>query len=329
MYYILDKKEAMNYRVICLYHSADFDEEFLNEKYGDNWCVFTSDYYNIGVPIVEGNTVRSATEVELIQLGFKELSDGQYLENGELKTVAKPNHKAKWNKELNVWETNEALLNDGEVLDENQKIVYINKPNHYAKWNKETKAWETNEDDLADGEILTETQDIETISKPNEYSAWNRESKAWEIDLNLLHLYNIKNIRKWKPEIISNGFDYNGHQVSCDFEKVFKLQQAYQATKYVSEADLETIPEIMQAAVQFYPLTLDGKATIELGNEYVQVSLEELQIILLLVTIWTNNVEVACMNFIDEPKDIVLTKQDLIDELNAFEACQCYKGADK
>lgn len=293
MYYILDKDEALKYHTVCLYHSDTFNEQFLNEKYGDNWCVYTSNVYDIIVPIVEGNKARNATPKELLDLGYKTLNDGEYVFENNIVSIQKPNNKAIWNKEKNIWETDISKLSDGEVLLENQHIRYI--------------------------------------SRPNEYSVWN--GKEWITDLNLLNLFNITNINLFKKQIINNGFDYNGLQISCDYESMFNLQQVYQTAKYVVDStgkETNQIPEAMLSAIQFYPLTLNNeqyKAPIKLGGIYTSMSVDEIHALIITANVWLSNVEMICASFIEDGQETPITKKQIIDEINSIGLYKCYGGA--
>lgn len=112
------------------------------ELYKD--CVtYTGDNPFIGYPIIEGEIVRAATRLELINMGKQTLRPGEYIENNEIKTISKPNNFATWNKEKNIWET--LSLPDGYILKEDNSVEYIAPEiGKYviAKWNKDTNMWE-------------------------------------------------------------------------------------------------------------------------------------------------------------------------------------------
>lgn len=295
MYYILDKDEVLKCRVVCIYHSATFDEQFLNEQYKDKWCVYISDKYDIVVPILNpDNTVRNATDKELVELGYTTLQEGQLIKGNS--------------------------------------IVEIPKPNIRSNWNNETHQWETNEENLQDGEILLEDQTIKFIDKPNEYSIWNKNTKQYEIDLNLLHMYNLTNIKMFEKEIIDLGFDYKGLRVSCSSEQIYKLEQKYKTSKYVIEAtkvNAKSIPVDILNAIQHYSIVLQGeeyKISVNLNGIYTILSLEELQTLIITASVFIDNVEQICVQAMENPNNNPITKEELIQQINSIGLCNCYGG---
>ena len=69
-------------------------------------------------PIFKNEVIRECTRYERITIYklIDEIHDGEYIENGEIKTVEKPKNliKPRWNKHTNIWEesaTKEELMN--------------------------------------------------------------------------------------------------------------------------------------------------------------------------------------------------------------------------
>ena len=71
---------------------------------------FTS-YTEIKNPIIENGKIREMNISEQVQAGILILSDGQYLEGEEIKTIAKPNEWSVWDKDSHAWKVDNDLLN--------------------------------------------------------------------------------------------------------------------------------------------------------------------------------------------------------------------------
>ena len=74
---------------------------------GENFISYTE----IKNPIIENGKIREMTISEQVQAGILILSDGQYLEGEEIKTVTKPNEWSVWDKNSNTWKVDNDLLN--------------------------------------------------------------------------------------------------------------------------------------------------------------------------------------------------------------------------
>ena len=76
---------------------------------GENFISYTE----IKNPVLDKKTgeVREMTISEQVQAGILILSNGQYLEGEEIKTVAKPNDWSIWDKNSNAWKVDNDLLN--------------------------------------------------------------------------------------------------------------------------------------------------------------------------------------------------------------------------
>lgn len=111
-------------------------------------------YEEIKNPIVENGNIREMKTSELIRSGKITLSDGQYLDGEEIKTIPKPNEYSKWDKDSHTW-----------IEDKVEKLQYFKdlrytKQQEYIKYKKEL---EEKEDEKAEFEILgfdiTETEE--------------------------------------------------------------------------------------------------------------------------------------------------------------------------
>lgn len=74
---------------------------------GENFISYTE----IKNPIIENGKIREMNISEQVQAGILILSDGQYLEGEEIKTVIKPNEWSVWDKNSNTWKVDNDLLN--------------------------------------------------------------------------------------------------------------------------------------------------------------------------------------------------------------------------
>nr|WP_315047577.1 hypothetical protein [uncultured Leptotrichia sp.] len=76
---------------------------------GENFISYTE----IKNPVLDKKTgeLREMTISEQVQAGILILSDGQYLEGEEIKTVTKPNEWSVWDKNSNAWKVDNDLLN--------------------------------------------------------------------------------------------------------------------------------------------------------------------------------------------------------------------------
>lgn len=76
---------------------------------GENFISYTE----IKNPVLDKKTgeVREMTILEQVQAGILILSNGQYLEGEEIKTVTKPNDWSIWDKNSNTWKVDNDLLN--------------------------------------------------------------------------------------------------------------------------------------------------------------------------------------------------------------------------
>ena len=76
---------------------------------GENFISYTE----IKNPVLDKKTgeVREMTISEQVQAGILILSNGQYLEGKEIKTVTKPNDWSIWDKNSNTWKVDNDLLN--------------------------------------------------------------------------------------------------------------------------------------------------------------------------------------------------------------------------
>lgn len=123
------------------------------EKLYENAVTYTGDTILIGHPIVEGDTIRVATDKELIELGIKGLEEGEILEGDNIKTVDRPQpYPEAYEWQNTAWVLNQDLLPDG-VYHDGNKFVEVPIPDNYIKYHWERPNW------------IDDTQDIDRVEK--------------------------------------------------------------------------------------------------------------------------------------------------------------------
>lgn len=100
-----------------------------------------------GYPIKEKDTIRPATDKELVELGIITLKEGEILEGDKIVYISKPSYQHKWNGE--AWIIDETKLEEGQII-ENGKIKYIAPPEEMLipKWDFTEKVWKESATDF-------------------------------------------------------------------------------------------------------------------------------------------------------------------------------------
>ena len=153
-----DKEKAEQGILFCLGQEdkvltqEEIKEQGKSELY-ENVVTYTGNTVLIGHPIVEGDTVRKATEKELIDLGIKGLEEGEILEGDNIKTVDRPQpYPEAYEWQNTAWVLNQDLLPDG-VYHDGNKFVEVPIPDNYIKYHWERPNW------------IDDTQDIDRVEK--------------------------------------------------------------------------------------------------------------------------------------------------------------------
>ena len=147
-------------------------------------AIFIGEIGVIGYPILEEDRVRSATLIELIDLGEQQLLEGEILnrEAGTIDKVPQPSWQYKWDFELLKWLPDESTIQDGQYI-EGEKIIDVPYDDSLEylipAWDNLTHAWK---------EGATEEQKTE-------------------------HYKYL--INSYKAKILEQGFNYNEHQQKC------------------------------------------------------------------------------------------------------------------
>lgn len=121
-------------------------------------------YVEINNAIIDNGVIREMKTSEKIKTGHITLSDGQYLENEEIKTVEKPNEYSAWDKENNKW-----------IEDKAEKLKYLKelryqRQQEFVKYKKELEEKEeekTEFESLAFDVTETEERIIEIKAEMN------------------------------------------------------------------------------------------------------------------------------------------------------------------
>jgi len=142
-------------------------------------------YIEIKNPIVEDGQVREMTISEQVQAGIVILTDGQYLEHGEVKTIEKPNPYSTWDNKNNTW-----------IEDKAEKLKYLKelryqKQQEFVKYKKELEEKEEEKTEFENlGFDITETEERITEIKS-------------EMDLIKIEIAKLtKEIKKVEKEVI-------------------------------------------------------------------------------------------------------------------------------
>ena len=147
-------------------------------------AIFIGEIGVIGYPILEEDRVRSATLIELIDLGEQQLLEGEILnrEAGTIDKVPQPSWQYKWDFELLKWLPDESTIQDGQYI-EGEKIIDVPYDDSLEylipAWDNLTHTWK---------EGATEEQ------KTEQYKYL---------------------INSYKAKILEQGFNYNEHQQKC------------------------------------------------------------------------------------------------------------------
>ena len=133
--YYYDKTKAQNQHMYCL--GIDIDVNTI-----DNYVIYEAEKPFSGYPIIEDNKLRSATMKELVNLGVVTLKEGQKIEDNKIVFINPPNYYYKWNTEKFIWEIDESLLRDGDYLENG--ILKTEIPSQdfiYPIWDNKKHIW--------------------------------------------------------------------------------------------------------------------------------------------------------------------------------------------
>ena len=136
-----DKEKALKNELICF--GIDLTEEEI-KNIPTSYCIYEGDDLFSGYPIVEGEKLRQATIVELIDKQIKKLNEGEVLnrDKGTIEKVEQPTWQYSWNFELLKWLPDETKLEEGQYID-GETIITVPKLDNaiLQKWEQETHTW--------------------------------------------------------------------------------------------------------------------------------------------------------------------------------------------
>lgn len=190
-----DKTKAEQGELFCL--GIDLGETEI-KNITVPYCIYEGENLFSGYPIVEGQKLRQATLIELVDKGIIKLQEGEILnrKEGKIEKIEKPSWQYMWNEDENKWTPDPDKLLDGELISGDEiLIVEIPAGLVVPKWNKELKIWEE--------------------------GATQEEIKEHYFDM----------INKFKAEILEVGFDFNSHQQKCREKDLSLLGNAIAANE--------------------------------------------------------------------------------------------------
>lgn len=136
-----DKEKALKNNLICF--GIDLTEEEI-KNIPTSYCIYEGDDLFSGYPIVEGEKLRQATIVELIDKQIIKLNEGEVLnrDKGTIEKIEQPTWQYSWDFELLKWLPDEAKLEEGQYID-GETIITVPKLDNVIlqKWEQETHTW--------------------------------------------------------------------------------------------------------------------------------------------------------------------------------------------
>ena len=136
-----DKTKAEQGSLYCL--GIDLKEEEI-KNITVPYCIYEDTKIFSGYPIIEGQKLRQATIIELIDLGEIKLKEGEILnrEKGIIEKIPQPTWQHKWDFELLKWVPDESKLQDGQYISGNEIITVPRLENAISQeWDKSNRIW--------------------------------------------------------------------------------------------------------------------------------------------------------------------------------------------
>ena len=131
MFYYYKKDKIQEGILFCVYQSeTKLTQEKINEinKYQDNLLnntiIYEGEIPFFGYPILHGDTIRPASDRELIELNKLKLGEGEILVGDNISKVLQPNWQYKWDYVLLKWIPDEEKLEEGQYIDVNTAKIY-------------------------------------------------------------------------------------------------------------------------------------------------------------------------------------------------------------
>lgn len=170
-----DKTKAEQGKLFCLGQEEkvlteeEIKEQGKEELYS-NVVTYTGETVLVGHPIVEGDTVRAATDKELIELGIKELEEGEILEGENIKTIDRPQpYPEAYEWQSPNWILNQELLPDG-VWHNGSEFIIEPIPDYISyKWDRPSHSY------------IDTTTDLQRVEK--EYNEYMQLTNTYDTEL--------------------------------------------------------------------------------------------------------------------------------------------------
>lgn len=136
-----DKEKALKNNLFCF--GIDLTEEEIREI-PNSYCIYEGEQVFSGYPIVEGQKLRQATIVELVDKKIIKLETGEVLnrEKGIIEKVSQPTWQYSWDFELLKWCPDEKKLDLGQYI-EGEKIITVPRLENAIsqEWDKNNHIW--------------------------------------------------------------------------------------------------------------------------------------------------------------------------------------------
>ena len=143
-----DKTKAEQGSLYCL--GIDLTEEEIKDITVP-YCIYEEEKVFSGYPVVEGQKLRQATIVELVDKKIIKLETGEVLnrEKGIIEKVKQPTWQYSWNFELLKWYPDEKKLEEGQYVSGNEIITVPRLEDAISQeWDKSNHVWVDTTTDL-------------------------------------------------------------------------------------------------------------------------------------------------------------------------------------
>ena len=221
-----DKNKALNKELYCL--GIDLTEEEIKDI--SNYCIYEGNTVFSGYPVVEGQKLRQATIIELVDKKIIKLEIGEVL-NREKETIEKvpqPTWQHKWDFELLKWVPDESKLQDGQYISGNEVITVPRLEEAISQeWDRNNHVW------------IDTTTDLDRVrAQYDEYNSMNDYITILELEeqgLKTEYVAMMKELRRLIVELETQrqgGFTaYTEIVIPVPSEKLKQFKERFQLMK--------------------------------------------------------------------------------------------------